>query len=250
MPHLRENMMFLDEFPVKKPVFAMLHMKGDTRQEKLERCLIEAEIYRDNGVDAMIVEDYFGDSDDVKAGLEMLASKGGFVLGVNVLDNWELSWQYAREYGAKFIQVDSVAGHLTPEDDVPYGRMIDAYMRDGGMYVIGGVRFKYKDVLSGNPLSTDLAVGMKRCHAIAVTGDGTGMDSPTAKLREFRGICGDFPLVVAAGMNKDTVFEKMTIADAAIVGSTFKDTRKDTGDVCAEHVREFMEEVFRLRASI
>ena len=242
--------MFLDTFPVKKPVFGMLHFKGDSRKDKLERCLREAEIYRENGVDAMIVEDYFGDSDDVRAGLEMLSQKGGFTLGVNVLDNWELSWEYAKEYGARFIQVDSVAGHLTPEEDIPYGEMIDRYMKEGGMYVIGGVRFKYKPVCSGNNVETDLRIGMKRCHAIAVTGEGTGMDSPTQKIIDFRNIVGDFPLVVAAGMTADTVFEKLSLADAAIVGSTFKDTRKDTGDVCAAHVKEFMDKVFELRASL
>ena len=242
--------MFLDTFPVKKPVFGMLHFKGDSRKDKLERCLREAEIYRENGVDAMIVEDYFGDSDDVRAGLEMLSQKGGFTLGVNVLDNWELSWEYAKEYGASFIQVDSVAGHLTPEEDIPYGEMIDRYMKEGDMYVIGGVRFKYKPVCSGNDVETDLRIGMKRCHAIAVTGEGTGMDSPTQKIIDFRNIVGDFPLVVAAGMTADTVFEKLSLADAAIVGSTFKDTRKDTGDVCAAHVKEFMDKVFELRATL
>ena len=242
--------MFLDLFPVKKPVFAMLHFKGDSRKDKLERCLREAEIYRENGVDAMIVEDYFGDSDDVKAGLEMLAQRGGFTLGVNVLDNWELSWKYAKEYGAKFIQVDSVAGHLTPEEDIPYGEMIARYMEEGGMYVIGGVRFKYKPICSGNDVETDLRIGMQRCHAIAVTGEGTGMDSPTQKIIDFRKTVGDFPLVVAAGMTPDTVFEKLSLADAAIVGSTFKDTRKDTGDVCAAHVKEFMDKVFELRATL
>ena len=125
--------MFLDLFPVKKPVFGMLHFKGENRQDKLDRCLREAEIYRDNGVDAVIVEDYFGDAEDVKAGLELLKGKGGFTIGVNILDNWELSWEYAKKYGADFIQVDSVAGHLTPEEDISYGRIIDRYMKEGGM---------------------------------------------------------------------------------------------------------------------
>ncbi len=243
-------MMFLDLFPVKKPVFGMLHFKGESREDKLERCLKEAEIYRDNGVDAVIVEDYFGDAEDVKAGLELLNSRGGFTIGVNILDNWELSWEYAKRYGAPFIQVDSVAGHLPPLEDLAYGKMIDEYMSEGGIFVIGGVRFKYKPVLSGNDLETDLKIGMKRCHALAVTGEGTGMDSPTRKIREFRRVCGDFPLVVAAGMNADTVFEKLSLADAAIVGSTFKDTRKDNGDVSADHVREFMDKVYELRSTL
>ena len=76
------------------------------------------------------------------------------------------------------------------------------------------------------------------------------MDSPTQKIIDFRKIVGDFPLVVAAGMTTDTVFEKLSLADAAIVGSTFKDTRKDTGDVSAEHVKEFMDKVFELRATL
>ena len=243
--------MFLDLFPVRKPVFGMLHLKGDTRQEKMDRCLREEEIYRHNGLDAVIVEDYFGDSDDVRAALELLSQRKTLPIGVNVLDNWPLSWEYAKEYGAKFIQVDSVAGHLTPEDDVPYGEMIAKYMAEGGMYVIGGVRFKYKEVLSGNSEEEDLRIGMQRCHAIAVTGEGTGMDSPTQKIVDFRKVVGDdFPLVVAAGVTPETVEEKLRYADAAIVGSTFKEGGVDTGDVSPERVQAFMRKVFLFRKSL
>ena len=76
------------------------------------------------------------------------------------------------------------------------------------------------------------------------------MDSPTQKIIDFRKVVGDFPLIVAAGMTADTVFEKLSLADAAIVGSTFKDTRKDTGDVYGPHVKEFMEKVYELRATL
>jgi len=86
---------------------------------------------------------------------------------------------------------------------------------------------------------------MRHCDAIAVTGTGTGVDTDTEKIRQFREIIGAFPLVVAAGLTKETVKEKLSIGDAAIVGSTFKDTRKDTGDVTAAHVSEFMDEVRR-----
>jgi predicted TIM-barrel enzyme len=41
------------------------------------------------------------------------------------------------------------------------------------------------------------------------------------------------------------VDEKLALADAAIVGSTFKDTRKDTGEVSETHVMEFMDAVRR-----
>jgi predicted TIM-barrel enzyme len=43
------------------------------------------------------------------------------------------------------------------------------------------------------------------------------------------------------------VADKLAVADAAIVGSTFKDTRKDSGEVSAAHVQEFMAAVDQLR---
>ena len=58
----------------------------------------------------------------------------------------------------------------------------------------------------------------------------------------------DFPLIVAAGVTVENVKEQLKICDAAIVGSYFKDTRKDTGDVKSEHVREFMDVVKELRS--
>jgi predicted TIM-barrel enzyme len=46
-------------------------------------------------------------------------------------------------------------------------------------------------------------------------------------------------------MTVATIKEKLALADAAIVGSTFKDTRKDTGEVSQAHVMEFMDTVRR-----
>ena len=239
--------MFLDLFSKPKPILAMLHLKGETPEDRLHRALIEADTYVENGVDAMIVEDYFGDVTDVEKAIELLRKeRPEYVLGVNVLDDFPKSYELARDYGLGFMQVDSICGHLSPEDEVSYLQMVDSYRKDGKVAVIGGVRFKYQPVLSGRSLEDDLLIGIQHCDAIAVTGAGTGMDTDSEKITQFRAVVGAFPLVVAAGMTKETVADKLVIGDAAIVGSTFKDTRQDTGDVYAEHVREFMEEVKRL----
>jgi predicted TIM-barrel enzyme len=235
---------FLKIFTTNKPVMGMLHLKGESPEERLKKAVIEADIYAECGVDAMIVEDYYGDQADVERVLAHLSKeRPAYILGVNVLDNFARSYELAVQYGAKFIQVDSVCGHLEPGDEKAYFEMIDGYRRGGSVAVIGGVRFKYQPYLSGRSLEEDLHIGMQYCDAIAVTGAGTGLDTDTEKLIEFRRIVDGFPLVVAAGLTKETIREKLSIGDAAIVGSTFKDTRKDTGDVCAAHVREFMEEV-------
>ncbi|NMA06866.1 MAG: membrane biogenesis protein [Ruminococcaceae bacterium] len=245
---MKEKKMFLDIFPEKKPIIAMLHLKGKTKEQRLDTALRESDIYIENGVDALIVEDYYGDEKDVEAVLKLLRQKRPeYILGVNVLDNFPLSYEYSVEYGAPFMQVDSVCGHLPVEEDKAYAGMIEGYRSKGNVAVIGGVQFKYQKYLSGRSLEEDLNLGMLRCDAIAVTGDGTGQETDDQKIKEFRRICKDFPLVVGAGMTKETVPAKLGICDAAIVGSYFKDTRKDTGDVFGPHVKEFMDEVKKLR---
>jgi uncharacterized protein len=236
--------MFLEIFKTTKPVMAMLHLKGENPKERLNRAIAEADIYAECGVDAMIVEDYYGDKADVENALAYLSKeRPQYVLGVNVLNNFAKSYELAVRYSAKFMQVDSICGHLPPEDEKAYFGMIDGYREDKKISVIGGVRFKYQPYLSNRSLAEDLEIGMRHCDAIAVTGAGTGVETDTEKIRRFREIIGGFPLVVAAGMTWETVKEKLALGDAAIVGSTFKDTRKDSGDVTAANVREFMNEV-------
>lgn len=240
--------MFLDLFPRPKPIMAMLHLKGDNRDDILSRAVREADIYAAGGVDAMIVEDYYGDSTDVERVLAVLArERPHYIIGVNVLDNFAKSYALAAQYGAKFMQVDSICGHLTRANESAYFAMIDSYRRGGSVAVIGGVRFKYQPYLSGRSLAHDLALGRQYCDAIAVTGSGTGIDTDMQKIHEFRAILGDFPLVIGAGMTVAQVAGKLAVADAAIVGSTFKDTRKDSGEVSAAHVQEFMAAVDQLR---
>jgi predicted TIM-barrel enzyme len=137
--------------------------------------------------------------------------------------------------------------HLHPDDEPAFFAMIAGYRRRGAVAVIGGVRFKYQPYLSGRSLADDLAIGRAHCDAIAVTGAGTGVDTDMQKIHEFRAILADFPLVIGAGMTAAQVADKLAVADAAIVGSTFKDTRKDAGEVSAAHVQEFMAAVDQIR---
>ena len=240
--------MFLNLFPKPKPILAMLHLKGNTRNDILARAVREADIYVANGVDALIVEDYFGDATDVENVLSVLSrERPHYILGVNVLNDFARSYELAAQYGAKFMQVDSICGHLTPADEQAYLAMVARYRRDGQVAVIGGVRFKYQPYLSGRSLADDLVIGRAHCDAIAVTGEGTGVDTDMHKIREFREILGDFPLVIGAGMTVAQVADKLAVADAAIVGSTFKEARQASNEVNATYVREFMAAVGELR---
>lgn len=240
---------FLDLFKNKKPIFAMLHLKGDTDEEVFERAKKEIDIYRQGGVDAVIVENYFGNYYQMEKVLEYLQTNKfeGLIYGVNCLNNDAMGFDLANRYGASFIQFDSVAGHVKQRDDYTFEAFINKYRKECKAFILGGVRFKYQPYLSGRTLEEDLKIGMTRCDAIVVTQDATGQETSMDKIKEFRNIIGDFPLVIGAGLTDKNCAEQLAVGDAAIVGSYFKDTYKDTGDVDPEHVKTLMSAVSKIR---
>ena len=234
-------------FRETKPVIGMLHLLGNGREETFAQAMTEIEQMYANGVDAILVENYFGDVYDVERALAYLQEKyGDHVYGVNILDDFAGSYRMAKRYGAAFMQVDSVCGHLRPADDARYAREIQE-TRDGSVFVLGGVRFKYKQVRSGRSLEEDLRLGMERCDAIVVTGAGTGMTTDIGKIRAFREIIGDFPLIVGAGMTVETCGEQLSVADGAIVGSWFKRHGAAEYPIDPQRVRAMMDTVKALR---
>ena len=61
---------FLDLFRNKKPILGMIHLKGDTDEDIYERMKKEVQIYLDNGVDCIILENYFGQYHNLEKALE------------------------------------------------------------------------------------------------------------------------------------------------------------------------------------
>lgn len=245
---LARNTNLLDTFDHAHPVFAMLHLKGDTPGHRLEIAKREINALWESGVDAVIVENYFGDVDDVVAACAYLnLDAEDVVFGVNVLnDDWR-AFSIANEFGARFLQLDSVAGHLPEEQDLDFASRLAEERANSSAYVLGGVRFKYHPHLSGRSLKEDLLFGADRCDGIVVTGKGTGQETPLDKIREFRSILGDdIPLIVGAGVTAQNCVAQLAVADAVIVGSYLKDTYADTGDVDGSHALEFVQAIREL----
>lgn len=228
-------------FGVDKPIIGMLHLSGYGRDKVLDNAKREIEIMYRNGVNAVLVENYFGDWVDVKNALHYLqANYPDKIYGVNILGDPDVAFDLARKYGAKFVQMDSVCGHLEPSYEKPFLKKLETLRGDGDIFLLGGVRFKYQPVRSGRSLEDDLKLGMERCDAIVVTGEGTGISTDLEKIKTFRSILGDFPLIVGAGMTAETVAEQLTIADGGIVGSYFKEYGEAEYPVDEERVKEFV----------
>ena len=107
------NKGFLGLFAHPYPVCAMLHLGGETDEGILQQAKQEIRILYENGVDAVIVENYFGKPHHCKMVLEYLEqSHSDKVYGVNILDKPDITFQMAKDHKAKFIQIDSVCAVL------------------------------------------------------------------------------------------------------------------------------------------
>ena len=240
MNNTRER--FLQVFGTDKPIIGMLHLLGSDRDEVLKIAREETELMLAAGVTAVLVENYFGSSYDAEAVLQMLQKDyPGCIRGVNILGNsLRKSWELAEKYGAKFIQVDSICGHLKPETENRYFQIADELKNKGDILILGGVRFKYQPVNSGRTLEEDLAIGRNHCDAIVVTGEGTGIETDIEKIRTFREYLGDFPLVVGAGMTAENCAAQLALSDGGIVGSYFKQSGFAHNRMDKERVETFM----------
>jgi predicted TIM-barrel enzyme len=242
---------FLGMFPNSKPVMAMLHLKGPDKTSMKERVKRELDIYLRCGVDSVIVEDYFGTYSDMEWALGYVGEKDlGIPIGVNCLNMDAMGFELAMRFGADYVQLDSVIGHVKPRDEESEAAFLDLFRSRYGGCVMGGVRFKYQPVLSEHSLAEDLKTAKGRCDAVSVTQDATGQETSVEKIREFREGLGDFPLIVAAGVTPENARKSLSIADGAVVGSYFKDTYRDDGEVEESHVRKLMQAVREIRGDL
>lgn len=221
-------------FSTRKPLIGMIHLAGRTKSDKLKRALEELAIYEQENVDGVIIEDYHGNPEDVEETLKHSQGKFNLVIGINILRNPYQCFKLASMYKCRFVQFDSVQ---TPDLDLNlYNEMRTKFPR---VAVFGGVGFKYIPP-TGNSLETDLKEGKSRCEAIVTTGDGTGIETPIDKLRQYKSLLGEFPLIVGAGVNLNNAYEQLQICDGAIVGSYFKSEGNTQLSIDRTRVRDLM----------
>jgi predicted TIM-barrel enzyme len=235
---------FYDVFPKKKILIGMIHLDGRDYQERATRALYELNIYEEEGFDGAIIEDYHGSLEDVENTLKVLPMPYPKIkIGINTLRNPYLAFKLANKYNAKFIQFDTIQSSAGDENN-PKRFNEKLYMSLRKKYpeisVFGGVRFKYVPP-TGNSLEDDIIDGMYKSDVIVTTGEGTGIETPTQKLKEFREMMGTFPLIVGAGVNDKNIREQMDICNGAIVGSYLKG-----GNTEAKAERKYVRELVEL----
>ena len=225
----------------KKPMIGMIHTGLTAEHDMLELAKREIEIYLENGVYPLI-ENYFGSDKDCEKVLAWIRQEHpGAIYGLNILGDYERAFELAAKYDAKFVQIDSVCGHLKPKNDKLYAEQLARARDKADVVLLGGVRFKYQAVQSGRSLEEDLKLGALRCDAIVCTGEGTGLPTPLGKVEEFKAVLGDFPVIVGAGVTLNTVEDVFKFSDGAIIGSWFKYGHDANYPVDRDNVIQMME---------
>ena len=236
-------MTFNDVFGNSKPVIGMIHTNQCEGYSMLELAQKEIELYLANGVSPLI-ENYFGSTDDCEQVLQwMHTAHPDAVYGLNILGDYPTAFRLAEAYGAKYIQIASVCGHLTPDVDEEYAESLRYFRKNSQAIVLGGVRFKYQAVRSGRTTAEDLKLGMERCDAIVCTGEGTGLATPFEKIDEFKAVVKDFPVIVGAGVTLETAAETFRKGDGAIIVSWFKHGHSASNAVNLDYVKSMVEAI-------
>ena len=220
---------------MNKSIIGMIHLSSII---PVERALEEVKIYEDCGLQGIIVENYHGSTQDVIETLRRL--KTNLDVGVNILPNeYNQALQIASDYGAKFIQLDFVSGKYERSKQLDIQDYMFYRNKYSNITVMGGVWPKYYSPVKGSNLDDDLKEAMSLCDSIVVTGSGTGKETPLDKIKYFRNVIGDFPLIIGAGLTSDNI-SQIEYADGAIVGSYFKPGGATTAKVSKDLVEKFM----------
>lgn len=240
-----------------KPIFGMIHLSGGDSETIRERALKEIDIYVEEGLDGCIIENYHGTVTDVMIVLRELSliEKKNIKIGINILpNNYESAFEIASLYDVDFIQLDYISGNYIDTKSINEKNYLDTrYKYKNDPLVFGGVWPKYYSPIENSELKKDISGALLLCDGIVVTGSGTGKETPLDKIKEFKSHMisdrkfGNIPLIIGAGLDASNVVEQLKHADAAIVGSCFKPYKRTQEMISRELVREFMNEVKKIR---
>ena len=214
---------------------------SDGTKGRVDRALQEIRIFEAANVDGVILENYHGPAGDILEVLtDLVVTK--LKVGINILPNdYKRAMTMANYFGGDFIQLDYVAGSYERSEEFNTEEFLRYRERYPKIKVLGGVWPKYYYPVKGSNLKNDIKQAKKLCDAIVVTGTGTGKETPLDKIKQFRELCGDHPLIVGAGVDINNVQEQMKYADGAIVGSAFKMNKDTMTLVTREFADKFME---------
>jgi uncharacterized protein len=260
-----------DIFANPKPVIGVIHvgaLPGSPANtlpvsEIIAQAVREAAIYRDCGVDGVIIENmhdtpYLRGSvgPEIVAAMAVIGhavkTESCLPTGIQILAGANIeAMAVAHAAGLDFIRAEAYAfAHVADEGVIQssaaallrYRKMIGAEP----VQVWADVKKKHSshaitaDVSLG---ATAEAVGFMRANAVIVTGAVTGEAPKIADVEEAKAHCR-LPVLLGSGIDADNIADFYQAADGFIIGSYFKADGHWANPVEAERVRRLMTQVF------
>lgn len=257
-------------FGSRTPLVGMVHLLPlpgtprfeGSREEIRGRALADATTLVENGMDAVLVEN-FGDAPfypesvpphtvaEMTAVARELDADIDCPLGVNVLRNDAgAALSVAAAAGGSFVRVNVHTGARVTDQGFLEGRAHETLRTraaiDADVAVLADVAVKHSAPAAPRPLGGVVADLVERglADGLVVSGSATG-DSPErdelAAVVEARDdIDPDLPVFVGSGVTADTVGDLLEIADGAIVGTGTKRDGEVTNPVDGDRVADLV----------
>lgn len=254
-------------FGWKKLIIGMVHLKplpgapGYSGSLETVYAAAEADLkaLETGGVSAFIVENFgdipYSDRNElitvtsftaIAARLRRLTK---LPMGVNIqFNDTESEWAAAYAADADFIRVENFAETRVGPNGVfpPSGpslmRLKQRYPRDVALLCDVGVKHTFAAV--EQPLDFTIeAVIEGGGDAVITTGMVTGVSPSLEEVRTAKKYAGTFPVIVGSGVKAATAKDYLSIADGAIVGSSFKKHGNVMNVIDSRRVAEFMKAI-------
>jgi len=263
-------------FKSSKPVIGVIHvgaLPGTPRNQKTVAELVksardEAHVYRETGVDGVIIENMH----DVpylrgKVGPEIAAAMTAIGLEVKIAAELPVGIQIlaganieamavAHAAGLDFIRAEGYAyAHVADEGLIQssaakllrYRKMIGAT----DVQVWADIKKKH----SAHAITADVSLGetgetveFMGADCVIVTGTVTGKAPTVEDVRESKAHC-TLPVILGSGINEKNIEKFYPHADGFIVGTSFKEDEDWAKPVDATRVNRFMQIIGRLKRS-
>jgi uncharacterized protein len=262
-------------FSNRKPVVGVIHVGAlpGTPASRLgvdeltEMAAREAAVYRDGGVDGLMVENmhdvpYLRGSvgPEVVAAMAVVAravkTEARLPVGVQILAGANAeAMSVARAAGLDYIRAEGFAfAHVADEGLIQSSaaELLRFRKRIGAesVRVFADVKKKH----SSHAITADVSLGetaaaveFMRADAVVVTGGVTGEPPRATDVREAKSRCR-LPVLLGSGITAENVAEFFDAADGFIVGSYFKEGGLWSNAVDPSRVARLMDAVRKLRA--
>ena len=246
-------------FGVKKPIIAMLHIdplpgdplyKSENDMDKVvEHAREDLHALQDGGVDGIIFSNEF--SLPYQRNMDMVTPAAmAYVIG-------NLRSEIKVPYGVDAISDGRACLELAAAVKAQFvrGTFCGVYVGDGGLYnndFSSLLRRKAALPLEARPLAEIAKSTITKAapDGLCISANAAGQDVDDTLIASVKEANPEIVVLCNTGCRVDTIERKLTTADAAVVGTTFKYGGIFENRVDVNRVKEFMQVVYKYRETL